>query len=1228
MSEHSPIKLEPRRIGRIVGIALAAMLLLLLLLLGAASFLLSTQTGSQWVLSTAMQRLSSSGVPLAIDGIEGTIFRGLSFQRISLADESGNYVIEGLRTSWNPYSLLSGQLLLSDLWISSLRVEISGGSSDGATDEKFDVDVVANPLPIGLAISNLRIERLEVVQQDQEFIVRSIALGAALGGGGLTITEMRLAADGMELAGEFSLRFTGNRTVTGLLDWRYDTVLNDRPEELAGRLELRGDLSKLDVMHQLQSPQRIRSSGSVATGLIEGDFAFDLDHSAAALIVPVDIPASYEISNVSLGTTGNLEEILLTIQSDLRYDQYPLIAVTARAVYADTRLSLNSYSLATDDNTLKGAVVVDWSDVPSIQGDYALQLGSLESFIDLPESLTIADLAGEGDFDIALPDEGLEGRLNIATLAGRIADFPMQGRGVILFAPGSIEVDNLQLLTQNNQVSLDGSYSDTLDVNWSLSVGSLQELLVGGSGVLEGSGSLTGNPVAPNLVGTLSGRDIAYQQIGIDAFSFNFSRVDRQVQSELVVDSVSYTSGSQVETIAPVVLTVSGTEARHRIDVNAVTRYGDLLASLSGGVGDLQNISWEGSLDSASVDTPLGSWATVSAAGLGISSTGVAMNETCWAQQESTICYEFERDINSGITATGSLQNYPLSVLNFGQMLNAGASANLVQDQLLLLPQLPVGAAITGRVDGKFSLSLPINDDLIADFDLAANDALLSVTPELLLIEEDIDEESLTQEYNLEVLELSGSSEAGGWRLRGQAEILRENLDDSEIDVRGVITANVGIAANNDLSGTIGAGLDDLRWLQALVPQMNNIEGSLNGQARLNGNLSAPQATGSIDLQNASVSIDSIGITLSNITVNVSSDSPDSVQLTGRAQSSEGALDFNGQIIGPFAGTTTFSAQVRGDNFQLANIPNLELNISPNVILSVDGTSIEVIGSLHVPTLKMTLEQLPETAVDVSRDVVIVNYPSDRPDLARSIAATESTVFDRPLIGTIDITLGDDVSLTGFGMNTKLAGNLNIQQTAAGSNRTYGELTIVDGSYEMYGQSLSISQGKLLFFGAYDNPGIDLRATREVDNYTVGVLMNGTLKNINSQLFSTPALDDRDIIAVLVTGRPFSEAGEQDGDAMLSAIARLGVDRSEGLTNQVRSKLGLDVLAVDATDDINNSVLTIGKYLTPDIFIRYGIGLFDSQSKVAVDYTLTERVKLQAESGEYQSVDIIYSVER
>ena len=74
--------------------------------------------------------------------------------------------------------------------------------------------------------------------------------------------------------------------------------------------------------------------------------------------------------------------------------------------------------------------------------------------------------------------------------------------------------------------------------------------------------------------------------------------------------------------------------------------------------------------------------------------------------------------------------------------------------------------------------------------------------------------------------------------------------------------------------------------------------------------------------------------------------------------------------------------------------------------------------------------------------------------------------------------------------------------------------------------------------------------------------------------------------------------------------------------------LGLDTLAISSTGDVANSSLTLGKYLTPRIFIQYGIGLFETESTLAVDYTVSERVKLEAKSGSTQSVDITYTVER
>ena len=1224
-------ELRPRRIWKWLAISAASVVLGLLLLLGAVSVMLSTQSGSQWALGQVIQRLNAAGsLSIEVESTRGTIFRGLSFGRMRLSNDGDSYILEDLRTSWNPYSLLTGQLVLSDIWIANLRVEMSGEvSREVPQDSDLDLSFLSTPLPMGVAISGLYVERIEFVQ-DEVYTFRSISFTAELNEQELNLTSLEVAFEEAELGGDFSLGLTANFPVSAQLDWRYNTRIAERDEELSGRLGLAGDLSTLQIEHQLQSPQQIQSSGSLVTGLFDEKFAIDLRHSASELTLPVEVALNYSLSEIFIGTTGSIEELSIDLQASLQLEEYPPILIDTQAVYTDTLLNVRSYKLVAANNTLSGAVNVDWSAVPQIVGDYRMEASTIDEFVSLPASLSLSELSGEGSYDISLPEAGAEGRFTIETLSGQLADYLVQGQGSLAFGQGSMRFDDIQLRTQNNQVNVSGSYSEMLDLNWTISAASLEELIPGSSGVLKGQGQLRGDLATPDITGTLFGRNTSYQQFFSDQFSIDFQRIAGQVEGEAAFETLRYVEDSVDESLSSILLLLSGSEESHAVDVTAKSKFGDIAAKVSGSVADTSGFSWEGSLESAALDTPLGTWATRSSTAMAINDFAINLGESCWGQERTLVCVTLENFSAAGISAEGSLQNFPLATFNSGGLLNSDAGPNLEMDELILLPQLPEGTILQGQLGADFSVVGAANDEMTIEFQLAASDALLLITPPQEQDESgaDFEEVSLVQEYDLEVLELSGISSAGSWQLRSEARLLRENIDDSGIDARGALTASMDIAADRSLSGSIDAGLEDLRWLQALVPQFSELSGSLNAQGVFGGDLDSPELSGAVELDDAAVSINSLSIEITNISANITSDNPGSVGMTGSAQSGAGVIDFTGEILDPFGVTPTLLAEVRGSDFQLVDIADLQLHISPNIELDVNADTIEVKGSIDVPTLNLALEQLPETTVDVSRDVVIVNYPSDRPDLAYSLSRNETTVFDRPLSGVVDITLGDNVGFTGFGMNTKLQGSLNIQQTVGGSNLTYGELSLVDGTYEVYRQSLDISQGKFLFFGAYDNPGIDVRATRKVDDMTVGVLMNGTLKNISSQLFSTPALADNEIISVLVTGKRFSEIGQQDSNALLAAIASLGIDRSQGLSNQVRSKLGLDVLSIDATDDINNSVLTIGKYLTPDIFIRYGVGLFDNESKVAVDYTLSERLKLQAESGEYQSVDIIYSVER
>ena len=394
------------------------------------------------------------------------------------------------------------------------------------------------------------------------------------------------------------------------------------------------------------------------------------------------------------------------------------------------------------------------------------------------------------------------------------------------------------------------------------------------------------------------------------------------------------------------------------------------------------------------------------------------------------------------------------------------------------------------------------------------------------------------------------------------------------------------------------------------------------------GTLSAPVLTGEFVLSDVEFFSNRFGVGFSNLNASILADNEGNAGFEGSVNSGQGELSFSGDVTELFSDGREVSGQVQGSDFAFIDLPDLKLELTPRLTVQASAQGIDLSGRVEVPRLHLTLRELPETAVNVSRDVTIVSYPADRPDLARSISASQSQLFDIPVTGEIQLVLGENVEFNGFGLAATFGGELQVQQTANGTNYSYGEVAVQDGVYQLYGQTLQIQQGTLLFLGALENPALDIRAVRVVGDQTVGVLMNGTLRNRHSQLFSSPVLPENDILAVMITGRPYSQLDAAGGAAVIDAIATLGLERGQGITGQIREQLGLDELSFRSTGNLDSTELSLGKYLTPEIFVKYGVGLFDHQTKITVDYWMSDRFKLQGESGEYQSVDLTYTVER
>src|SRR5690606_7409134 len=232
----------------------------------------------------------------------------------------------------------------------------------------------------------------------------------------------------------------------------------------------------------------------------------------------------------------------------------------------------------------------------------------------------------------------------------------------------------------------------------------------------------------------------------------------------------------------------------------------------------------------------------------------------------------------------------------------------------------------------------------------------------------------------------------------------------------------------------------------------------------------------------------------------------------------------------------------------------------------------------------------------------------------------------------VNAQLGEDVRFNGFGLSSRLSGKMSLIQTPTRPLLATGYVDVVDGKYVAYGQELTIERGRLIFQGPYDNPGLDIRAQRSLRNnedHIVGLAIGGTLQRPTSNVYSgAPLQNEGEAMALLLTGKPLSEASAGDAYAIVKAMSGMGMDKGGSITGQIADAFSLDEFKLSAEDGLEHSSLWIGKYLTDRLFVRYIVGLFDQINKVGLTYQMTDRLRIEAESGEIQSVDMIYKIER
>lgn len=456
---------------------------------------------------------------------------------------------------------------------------------------------------------------------------------------------------------------------------------------------------------------------------------------------------------------------------------------------------------------------------------------------------------------------------------------------------------------------------------------------------------------------------------------------------------------------------------------------------------------------------------------------------------------------------------------------------------------------------------------------------------------------------------LSVSKKESNWHLDSQISLDDGSSLDAYIDLMG---------ESRTIQGNIDGNFNSIQWLGLLNKELLEAKGLLNIEVAVNGTVEQPKFLGAVKLIDASTNIPSLGITVSKLGLSSKADQTGEAPFTAQATVGEGQVDVTGIIYYRPLQEWRLEIDVAGDQALLADIPEYRVIASPKLKITVSPQKIDIDGEIDVDQAQITLSESSAKAISVSEDSRIINQDSNEIIIAKKT----------PIRADLEVKLGDDISLNGKGFEVKLGGNLKISESAEHITNANGIIYLSDGFYAAYGQKLNLKDGTLQFNGPISDPGVNLRAERQIKDQTVGVRVGGSLKSLKSEIYSDPALSQSDAISYLITGKPINAVGRSENTSVLTALTNLGVSGSASIIDDIRASTGLNTLELEGGDDISETALLIGKYLSPQLYVQYIKRLFSENDSLQMRYEFSDKLQLEAETGTQQGIDLIYQLER
>ena len=906
----------------------------------------------------------------------------------------------------------------------------------------------------------------------------------------------------------------------------------------------------------------------------------DGDANWENLVLPLSDRHVLNMDGGNLTLSGALQDYQLSLQSDLSLEGYSAVHMSLTGRGNQEGMQLSPISLRSGLALIDAVAALQWTDgfavEASLNGEHINPGEYIEGWD--------GDLELETSITAGSREELYEVLIRDLNLTGELRERPVVLEMTSAITSEMIDITTATFTSNETQISVSGSWGPQNDLNWSIISTDLNTLHQDYAGSIEASGELTGTKLSPRISGEIRANDIIspWLELGAIATQAIFDQQADLLDIDMQLVNLQY----QDRLFDNIELSTSGSVTGHDYTLQLTSSNISLNAN---GNGNYMDRSWTGQTQTLHLSFDGSDWNNTEPFVNGVTLDGIALlSKLCLQNNITVLCTDIDWKSGNEWNGSISVTDIPLELLN---------------------TYLPRNINSSGQVTFGIKAAQKPGEALQGSGNINSNSAEFRFRVD----------ESIIQVFDIE--NLNGSMDLQNGVLDGQLTMTPSDTQQHplvasvKLSPVTILPADVNIM---DIEGRLSWEVDDLSFASAISPYITDVTGRLAVDMSIYGALTEPGFSGDLALQDATMMFPEFGIELIDVNVRGTPSSVNNLRVTGNARSGEGNLSIDAMLSTSVEDGRNIAAEIRGENFDVINTPEIRSKADTELQLTLNNQRTSLQGQIDIHDALLDLNEIRETAT-LSEDVILVDASGSAPPKKESRTDLR-----------LHLNFKDNIEIQGQGIRGKLSGDVMISSTENGILLGNGEVRIIDGRYSAYGQTLDIEEGRLIYNNfQLDNPELSIKAVKKVnEEITVGLTVTGFLSDPQVTLISTPAMNDEDTLAYLVFGRPISELTSGEGTNLIGAATALGVKNSGFITRNLSSTFGLDTLELTSDSSGENVSLTVGKYVTPKIYLSYVVGVLESFYTARIRYNMSRRWSLEAKSGEAVGVDLLYSIEK